>query len=485
VNTTEPVESGLCLRVLEGTHNQELHALTRSVVSIGRATPENPYSPSYLTFPEPTLSRLHAVLTWEPGAKAFMVHHRSQTNPTLLNGRNLKKSKILKVGDILALGRLAVKLEKSTALKMEMGTAIEAPAQVEELCLHLSREDHDGSPRSFSVSKPTILLNFQPQADRIEFGSPQDPGTEHVVTLPASEPGSVRLQVDRALNTAVVENHQQVSLSLVRRTLLGWGHLEVPVRSAPCPLTARDLLVHQGYQFWLARQGAENPGSSTLGGKPTGEAKIEEPPVVRARLHFLNGAWTGAEISVFDGSAAVIVLGPNSKSLYHPSPLAHAPTCQISVGGGKAQLRVSQVSDDQFVDVNGELLFTGESCELFSGSKLLLGEYELVWLVPDLHRVYTRYRVLGPDGEHPIEKAEVRIGTAAHCEIRLNEPALAPVVGTLRYQNSGFTYLHRNIAIPARVDDKETSEGLIQAVQSGSVLELAPGVSVTLKEIDC
>jgi len=158
------------------------------------------------------------------------------------------------------------------------------------------------------------------------------------------------------------------------------------------------------------------------------------------------------------------------------------PTCQITVQDGQAQLRVCELSDDKFIDVNGELLYTGESTNLFSGSSLLLGESEFFWVVPSLHSAYSKFQILEKNDRYNITKAQVRLGTAAHCEIRFKSQALAPVVGFLEYTGSGFLYRHHNIALPARIDGVETSAGLEVPIRVGSILELAPGVRVSLGE---
>lgn len=77
----------------------------------------------------------------------------------------------------------------------------------------------------------------------------------------------------------------------------------------------------------------------------------------------------------------------------------------------------------------------------------------------------------------------MRIGTAAHCEIQIASPNLAPVAGTLKYTTKGFVYAHQNIALAARVDDVEVTAGLEQPVRCGSTLELAPGVAPVLEEL--
>lgn len=59
-----------------------------------------------LLFPEPTVSRVHAILDWDPSKKRYLLTHQSTTNATLINGRPVKRPQHLNPGDQVRMGNL-------------------------------------------------------------------------------------------------------------------------------------------------------------------------------------------------------------------------------------------------------------------------------------------------------------------------------------------------------------------------------------------
>lgn len=479
MSTIGPINTGLVLRVLQGSHAEPYHHLARSVVSVGRTTPETPCTPSYITFPEPTVSRLHLVLTWEPGAKAYMVHHRSQTNPTVLNGKPLTRSELLKPGDILALGRLVMRLDLAT----ESEALAEHPElQAERLQLCLRGAGPQGRTYLIPVESEHLTVDFTPRREAAAVAKTET-GSQRT-SVPAEVEAGLSFHFQREQDKATVEAHGGAPPTL-RRTLLPFGALELPLQpGTPVELSHQDALHHQGYIVWLSRLENPEPPSGTVEGSPLpqvpGEAKrsLSRLP----SLHIINGAWQGAVVRVADRGTYSFELGQESRSFRHHFPYPDIPPCRITVNDGAAQLRVGEIGNDQFVDLNGDLLFAGESVDLFSGTQLFLGNTELRWEIPELSREYLLFQVRYEDTVFPVLRQEMKIGTAAHCDIRIPSPALAPVVGALKFTPSGFLYQHQNIALSARVDGTEVSSGLNHPVRCGSALLLAPGVTIQLEE---
>lgn len=474
MSTIEPVKTGLGLRILEGTHQAEFHPLSRSVVSLGRASAETPYSPSYITIPEPTLSRLHAVFTWEPGASAFMLHHRSQTNPTVLNGQRVTGSHLLKTGDILALGRLVMILEESNS-----GAPAPKPQKTQLLLNLRSKSIEDNKIFRVPVEKNHLSLVFT-NSQSTETLGPSQTETSQQIVLPAAESSELRFEFAENGDRAVIEVKSE-NPPAHRHTVLPFGRLSVPLRqSTPITFTPNDMLDHQGATFWLSTDANSLPpdGKSSKKSVALGQDVGE---LFGGTLHFLNGGWKGGTLLVATRGSASFELGPKADSLLHNLPLQNCPSCHITVQDGVTRLRATSVNEDQFVDVNGDLLFTGESTEVFSGTKVLLGEAEFLWQVEEDHKIYSLFQLTADGQSYPLTKALVKIGTAAHCEIRVSLPNIAPLTGEIKYSRDGFTYTHRNLACPARVDGEETSAGLTVPIRSGSELELAPGAIVRLE----
>lgn len=471
MTSNNTIETGLCLRVLEGAHQVVYHPLTRETISIGRAVPDAPYSDSYLTFPEPTLSRLHAVLTWEANARSFLVHHRSQTNPTLLNGLNLTGPQVLKPGDTLTLGRLVVMVEKS---KVEVPQEVEAPTQAEvTLSLIVEREKNSAH---LPLKSDRLQLVFSSSITTV--GGP-DPNGQ--CNIPAAIENTLDLSVDLEAQTALVKTENE-SIEVLRKTELSVGTLCVPLTPQnPLKLTLRDSLVHQGYQISLS---LDDPGSAVDANRddPTIGIKTLQAPDQRPYLKFTNGVWAGATLMITKKGSSVFDLGDGATTFALPVTFATAPLVRVTVKNEKARLRVLKMGNDQTIEVDGRLLYTGESAPLESGSQIRLAGHSFSWIVPRLHSLYRQLRIVGSEGAYAINKASVRLGTAPHCELRLDSPRLAPVTGTLRFDDQGFYYEHHNITMPARVDGVETSSGLRTPVKVGSQLELVPELTFTLKE---
>lgn len=471
----EPIQSGVRLRVLEGASQAKEYLLERSLISLGRSTPESLTSPSYITFPEPTVSRLHAVLTWEAGARAFLLHHRSQTNPTVLNNTVIAGPELLKPGDRITLGRLIMVVEAETGAHIDGAASPPDPRQ--QLTINAKREDGE---RVFSAPIKERFISLTFANDRSTLSpSPARAGWQDV-RLPSGVGAALRFELDAVAGTCTVEAGSNDQAASVRLSQGGAGtQLRVPVRAGQTlPFVETDVILHQGYLIWLGNPDESPDAESTLSQKPQG------PHSARARqvtLQFLNGPWMDAVISARAQGTANVRIGPGETGFRHPFPLTHAPHCEITVHDGSARLRAIEVADDQFLEVDGELILASESVPLVGGSSLLVGDAEFVWS-DGSEASYASYRLVDGSAVYPIRKALVRLGTAAHCEVMLPHRELSPVIGEINFQSGTPVYHQLDITAPIRADGEETSTGLSVALRAGSVLELRRGMTLRLEQ---
>lgn len=102
------------IRVLDGEfeHSGAIHVLNQKSYDLGRLPRDYEPSDTEILFREPTLSRIHATLTWKSLKRGYLLTHKSDVNPTLLNGRPVKKI-LLAPGDRIQLGLLVLELEEA------------------------------------------------------------------------------------------------------------------------------------------------------------------------------------------------------------------------------------------------------------------------------------------------------------------------------------------------------------------------------------
>lgn len=119
--------SGLQIRVLEGRDKGRTIPLDAPEMTLGRALDANESAPGWVLFAEPTVSRVHAVLQWNEGRNSFVLHHRSRTNPTLVDGKPVEQI-VLQPGQRVQLGLLVFCVEAVEVRSGKLGDAVQQPA---------------------------------------------------------------------------------------------------------------------------------------------------------------------------------------------------------------------------------------------------------------------------------------------------------------------------------------------------------------------
>lgn len=471
MSSLEPIRSGLRLRVLEGDFHCEIHRLERALISIGRSTPDTPASANYLTFPEPTVSRLHAVLTWENGAKAYLLHHRSQTNPTILNNAIISGPTLLKAGDRITLGRLVLLVEVETETEPAVAPASHTPTY-SGVSLNAQAPESD---RVFSapVRESIVVLTLSNDRSTAAVAPIDNRQGRQEVRLPGSSSSQLRFDIGSQPGQYTVETASGEQPRSLRHSYGARGvQLLLPVRAAESlPMSAHDTLLHQEFRIWLG-----DPDAPPCA--PSGS----DPAAARLQLEFLNGEWLGAILSC-PLESANLRLAPGEVGLPYPLPLPRGLHAELASQDGKARLRAVEVSDELSIEVDGEVLFTGDAVPLVGGSRVVLGSTELVFH-DGSEALYRSYRLVDSDNEnvYPIAKASVRLGTAAHCEIALAHRDLPPIIGRISFENGSPKYLHTDLSASVRIDGEELSAGLSAPLHLGSQIELKPSLKLRLEQ---
>ncbi|MBI3926378.1 MAG: FHA domain-containing protein [Armatimonadetes bacterium] len=103
--------SGMALRITQGENENrgEVLELHDREITLGRAFGKGERAPGCLFFEEPTVSRTHAVLSWDDRRGRYAIRHQSKTNPTLVNGKPVERQ-LLEPGCSIQLGLLVLEL---------------------------------------------------------------------------------------------------------------------------------------------------------------------------------------------------------------------------------------------------------------------------------------------------------------------------------------------------------------------------------------
>lgn len=109
-----PWESLLQLRVIDGEFefSDALYVLDQKFYELGRLPRDYEPNKNEILFREPTLSRVHATLTWHARRGSYLLQNKSNVNPTMVNERPVKKT-LLVPGDQIQIGHLVLEVEEA------------------------------------------------------------------------------------------------------------------------------------------------------------------------------------------------------------------------------------------------------------------------------------------------------------------------------------------------------------------------------------
>jgi pSer/pThr/pTyr-binding forkhead associated (FHA) protein len=102
-------DSRLEIEVLEGVDKGKKFPLRSKEITLGRKLIPNEKITHWILFNEPTVSRMHAMLIWDDRDEMYVLHHKSKTNPTLVNAIPVEKKELWS-GDRVVMGLLAFRI---------------------------------------------------------------------------------------------------------------------------------------------------------------------------------------------------------------------------------------------------------------------------------------------------------------------------------------------------------------------------------------
>jgi hypothetical protein len=107
-----PFSSGFQLKIIEGTGRGQVFPLDTKELTIGRAANPGERAPGYVFLYDDTVSRIHAQLFWDDEQNGYILHHRSQTNPTMINAAPAEEPRLLEPDDSITIGKVVLQIQQ-------------------------------------------------------------------------------------------------------------------------------------------------------------------------------------------------------------------------------------------------------------------------------------------------------------------------------------------------------------------------------------
>lgn len=473
--TGEPFESCLELVVLEGGGKGTTQYLSRTRITLGRQDASDEPNPSVITFPEPTVSRVHALLEWDKKRRRYLLTHRSRTNATVLNGTQMMQPTHLSPGDKIKMGLLVLELRAADPAEPHEAPDVSNPV---ETGLHL-----------LELNGPNVGDLHPLNYDRFLLGPAQEPDSR---LLSIEFPGDwvVLLEfIDGCFVATPVEGetpfHIEGEPGLVKTQEVT---PENPVR-----LTPDSVLV-------------------------VGELALSPTPIVRAgdlsmalkrgrECHPLqSGLRLGHDERLWDlGEEHVlrVISGPKKGTMIWLDPVRlekpvsfgredtdNPPTLVIpDKEAGRAELEYLEKSrrfllrnahSELPLGHNWDELSPTEEIKMISGDRFRLGRSVVRYEYLPLQEQIDQLAVLFGEEEIPFARSVNLIGYSTHCDLRINDRRLGPTHAQIEVRDDGLYYHHRNIAVPARVNGKKAERGQDVKIEVGDEIQLAADIVITI-----
>lgn len=206
--------SGLQLRVMSGERERRdrVIRLDGKELKLGRAAKGQRPGPGELLFKEPTVSRVHARLSWKQQKGGFQLVHASKTNPTLVNGRPTKKI-LLAPGDKVQLGMLILQLEDAPGGRTSSASRAKRSSMTEPILEALSKVERDHAEEQ----RRTRAEREEKQRQREILASP-----DRLDGAPSSSVPRRTSRLDEALRAAPYDPNKEEDRKKRRPASFGW-----------------------------------------------------------------------------------------------------------------------------------------------------------------------------------------------------------------------------------------------------------------------
>jgi pSer/pThr/pTyr-binding forkhead associated (FHA) protein len=518
----EPFDAGLELVVVEGAGHENRYPLGARQITMGRKDGAYANGPGRISFADPTVSGHHCSLDWDSRKNRYLLTHHSKTNHTLVNGKVVTQPQHIHVGDKIKMGSLVIQLRLFPAVESPRPAPVAARASAPIPALAQSAPPLPATPLPLPppVSSATVPVSValaeaaRQQPAAVSRGSYQIlvlNGPDAANLLPvASEIQLIQEPGGPHCDEPVLEVR---GLHSSRATLMAKGS-EVHVTSAegsdrpylidsPLPgvvrqrnpgtefgnlLTADCILVAGKVGMLLVpNDQAQAVRAKLLSGEtvsPLQQGLFREGDRVWNRgeqhvLRFMSGPLKGLALWLDPRHyQAPITIGRlGQKTLVE---LTDRGAAQVQFHYRGESFHVKNVDTEARVPVNTTEVEPGHEVALACGDRIRLGRtlvrYEYL---PIQNRIDT-YSVLVRGKELPLQREVNLVGSAQHCDIRVDDERISPEHGRIIVGEGSLRYQHRQAGTTATVNQQELNAGQEATLRVGTLVGLCTGVDIQI-----
>ena len=481
-------DPGLQFVTTEGGVRGEVYTLSARRIQLGRQDATYPnQGAARISFPEPTVSGIHATLEWDDNKQRYLLTHHSKTNHSLIDGKVVIQPQFLHVGNKLKMGSLVVQLRlapSKATVDPTMATPV-APG-LGGFAASLANPDLSKGFTLLVINGPDAATLFPLTRESFVMQEPNSMlSSDPVIGIRGLQ--DCRAWLHQKNGEIHVASHEQ-------------GHRPILIDN-PLPGVTRQRQV--GPEL-----GTNFSPDSVLLANEIAIACMANPDAPRNREMLLNGEIVNRfQPGLFHegdrlwnrGEQHLVrcVAGPLKGMLLWIDPKRYEAPIRIGKLGRDALIELTDrgaanieilASEDGFVVRNTDKELTAGLNQgelppqndhvLASGDILRIGRTALRYeYLPIQSRVDT-YALVCEGKEHPLVREINTIGNSPDCDIQLDDTRLGSNFGRIVVGESSLRYLHQNPKFAAKVQGKEAQSGDEIGLRVDFLIELLPGLNL-------
>ena len=528
-------DSGYHIEVLEGFDRGKRFPLLGKELTLGRKLIPNERISNWILFNEPTVSRIHALLIWEEKSRTYELHHKSRTNPTLINAITVEKKK-LEAGDRIQMGLLVFHVLAGSS---EAGVSAQHPDSL--LFKDIPAGTHDRRDAFLLTDHKGTCYPLT--ADLIMIGWRENPaasmGPNEILLDDSSIPrehlllvwnvkehryGIIKVESSRLISCLhrkkegletvtdiTSEKHvplEEGDLLFIGNSVLRFeGPEKAPVkasRSSPPEVKAKSL------PLVPVAKDAKSPQALSGDGKHSRQRRgdtLSISPAARGKAQRVTGEASESDTvrwNVHADYTLSVAAGPDKGAAYSfvSSDLREGRSITL----GSRGVRVNDIcfSDSQIHNRQAVIVFKkgkfyikneypqvqlkvnrtpvqlNQSIELQSGDHIKAGRTRLLFLDHNVENPLCFYKLEvleGAAGDRgkafDISGETVRIGRAVDCEVLLSDREVSPLHSLIKFRENNFYLEHVSGVNPTLLNGISMLPGAVRQLHQGDRIRLS------------